>query len=249
VKVLTDGRHIDQFIPRDLRGMFYRNPHPENKYRVVDGYDPYGFSTDGLVLYLPLWALKGSTFKSVDAYKHTCTVTNTTWQPDGRLFGGDGFIETGKTIQQLGITNAITMMAWVKSSAVADYRFFLASNDAAGNKRCDLYTESNTWKATIQATGLSTIVGAATDTDWTLVCLTYDGTTTSLYVNTGDAVTSAVASGNISTTGNLTIGRAGDYTNAAYIWKGTIGEVWGYNRALSAGEVLHNYKSTAFRYQ
>lgn len=75
MQVLNEGRHIDRYIPRDLRGMFYRNLDSRNKYRVVDGYDPYGFSTNGLVLYLPLWALKDSAFKSVDAYKHTCTRT------------------------------------------------------------------------------------------------------------------------------------------------------------------------------
>lgn len=111
MRTVADGQHIDQFIPRDLRGMFYRNPHPENKYRVVDGKDPYGFSTKGLVLYLPLWALKGSSFKSVDAYKHTCTPSGTTkfWTPTGwDLAGGDEMI----TIGNIG-TSIKTLEFWI----------------------------------------------------------------------------------------------------------------------------------------
>lgn len=103
MQVLNDGRHIDRYIPRDLRGMFYRNPHPENKYRVVDGYDPYGFSTNGLVLYLPLWALKGASFKSVDVNKYTCTPSGTTifWTPTGWSLAG---VDEIVTIGNIGAT-------------------------------------------------------------------------------------------------------------------------------------------------
>jgi len=104
---LIDGQSIDRFIPVNLRHMFYRHFMPQYKYAIHDGYAPYGFSTDGLVLYLPLWALKDSAFKSVDAYKTTATVTTATWTPTGRDFNPltPDYVEIPAAFTQLNFTS------------------------------------------------------------------------------------------------------------------------------------------------
>ena len=118
---VIDGRSIEQFIPANLRGMFYRNPIPQYRYAIHDGYDPYGFSTDGLVLYLPLWALNNggtNSIQSVDAYKTTCDITGALWRPNGReLDGVDDNIQLTSYFGDINFKNqAITVDAWVKST-------------------------------------------------------------------------------------------------------------------------------------
>ncbi|KKK51356.1 hypothetical protein LCGC14_3115780, partial [marine sediment metagenome] len=113
---IIDGRSVDQFIPSHLREMFYNNPIPQYKYATHDGYDPYGFSTDELVLYLPLWALKGSTFKSVDAYEHVNTVAGALWKPNGRDFdGSDDMVTIPNAVStELGGASGATFLFWIK---------------------------------------------------------------------------------------------------------------------------------------
>ena len=112
---VSNGKHIDAFIPPDLRDMFYR--HPTRPYAWNNGLDPYGFLTEGLSLYLPLWALKDSAFKSVDANRYTATVTGALWQPDGRLFDGDDLINIGA---QFNSVSTLWISIWFKFTATFD---------------------------------------------------------------------------------------------------------------------------------
>lgn len=43
-----------------------------------------------LRLYLPLWKLDGTSFRSEDAYGHLCVATGSPWTPRGRTFNGSG---------------------------------------------------------------------------------------------------------------------------------------------------------------
>ena len=131
VKTVRNGRHIDTYIPRELRQMFYRNPNPSAKYASHNGYDPYGFSTEGLVLYLPLWALKGSAFRSVDAYGHTVTATNTTWQPNGRDFAGADYLSVAHHASLIFGTSDFYIWAWIKTVDTAEaYNRIVDKSDA-----------------------------------------------------------------------------------------------------------------------
>ena len=113
---LSDGLSIDRFIPPQLRYMFYNNPTATAKYRIGNGLDPYGFSTNGLVMYLPLWALKGGSFKSVDAYKHTCSVAGAIWKPDSRQFDGtdDKIVIPFTSDLDFGDLDTYTIIVWAK---------------------------------------------------------------------------------------------------------------------------------------
>ena len=248
---IIEGRSIEQFIPANLRGLFYKHPMPEYKYAIHDGYDPYGFSTKGLVLYLPLWALKDDGFKSVDAYKHTATVTGATWQPDGRLFdGGTDLIDCGKAtpinnLSEFSWLTWVHITTWTSGRRVAD----------KANKVLQLGTVGGNQFVVI-------IVGAGDDarsdtTDfyslstWYLVGVSYSFAGDKkpyIYVNGALANQDQVASGgalSAEATASLILGNrnAGDRGVAC-----TIGEQWLYNRALPAGEQAHNYNCTAWRY-
>ena len=262
MKVTVDGRHIDQFIPRDLRGMFYRNPIPDYKYRVVDGYDPYGFSTEGLVLYLPLWALKDSVFKSVDAYKHLCTPSGTTisWTPLGWSLGGTDELITIPHASSIDAgAGSWTVEAWVYLDNLTDENIIAFKLEAAGDTPGYLfYVEKTTGvlkflvresatvykrrdsTAGMAATTWMHIGGAANSVGGSLV----------LYLNGAVEAGTTFEAGawpDTTSTRDLLIGKSDVYD--AGFFDGLIGEVWIYKRALSAGEILHNYKCTVARYQ
>lgn len=125
---VVDGQSIEQFIPANLRHMFYQHPMPEYKYAIRNGYGPYGFSTNGLVLYLPLWALKDSSFKSVDANRFTCTPSGTTifWTPTGWDLAGVNEIIT---IGNIG-TAIKTLEFWFNPASTA--QSILEERDGVG---------------------------------------------------------------------------------------------------------------------
>jgi len=245
---VVDGRHIDQFIPRDLRGMFYHNPHPSNKYRIVDGYDPYGFSTDGLVLYLPLWALKDSAFKSIDAYRHSCTVTGASWRPYGREF--DLTDDNIKINVPSWSFTSLSILIWCKRPAHDDTTFHDAigwgwdvSPYGVGVYFRDTTDEYN-FKFTNTAVASVATARAFTPDTWNLLSKTWDGTTAYDGIN-GTNYTGEAFSGTITPPTTLYLGRR---TGGENWFGGDIGEVWVYNRALTATEILHIYNTTNWRY-
>ena len=267
---LGDGLSIDRFIPPQLRSMFYKNPTATAKYAIHDGLDPYGFSTNGLVLYLPLWALKDSTFKSVDAYKHSCAVTGALWIPDGHSFdGADDLIDLG-TDASLTITGNLTLMFWVKLDvtlanqpdtnayviakqvsgfATCNYRLTLSKGsavydflirDAAGSAM--LLRVNN-----IDATGLD-------DLKWHHVAAVWDRTGATKGYIYEDAV--EISGGGVAgtdgdpyTAGSHVTCIGGHSAEADVFLDGSMGEAWIFNKALSAAEVLHHYNATSFRYR
>ena len=117
--VVTDGYTVDEYIPRHLREFFYKSSYPQYTYTTTNGYTPYDFSTNGLVLYLPLWALDGSPFKSVDAYRHVCSATNALWRPNGRDFNGiNAYLVTPALAPLQFGTGDFTISVWVNLDTV-----------------------------------------------------------------------------------------------------------------------------------
>ena len=73
----------------------------------------------GLVLYLPLYELDGSSFMSRDAYGHLCTVTGALWRHRGRWFDQtDDVITIPKTAVIDNIfAGGGTIMAWINPAS------------------------------------------------------------------------------------------------------------------------------------
>ena len=259
--VLADGCHIDRYIPRDLRSMFYHNTIPDYKYRSADGRDPYSFIVDdSLVLYLPLWALKDSPIKSVDAYKHTCTVTDALWRPNGRLFAGAGHI-TVPDHTAFDIVTALTALQWVNCTnvgSVADETAISKYRTIGGKREWGMVKILSSGKVaiifgdpsdgTFEGTRQTNNV-VLSNTTWALVGFTYAAGTVVIYVD-GAVVVSATVEGAIpitlyNGTSDVVIGANGASQSK---WTGILGEGWVYSRALTAQEVQHNYLTTRWRY-
>lgn len=248
--VVTDGRSIDQYIPRHLRHMFYKSSYPENTYATTNGYGPYDFSTKGLVLYLPLWALKGSPFKSVDAYEHTCDVTGALWRPDGRLMDGDDYIRQATLLDVM--PSAVTYIAWMYFDAQGAEEYIMDKTNTVGQNKLLLYKSNTDKLITLQEGGnngnrsVSSVASIAAAT-WAHCACTYSAAAVPrTYLNTVEAVglvaTEAIQNG---VAADFTIGATG--IGASFL-TGRVGEVWVYERVLTAEEITHNRAATAWRY-
>ncbi len=244
---VSNGKHIDAFIPPDLRDMFYR--HPTRPYAWNNGLDPYGFPTDGLVSYLPLWALKNSAFKSVDANRYTATVTGALWQPDGRAFDGDDFISVGTGVNINGTQSA---GAWFKYNSYTDSDIIFSNTNGTILGGVTLRLAGATLvRVTLNVENLYYQLDKTVATGtWYFVMFTFDLPTTTLkyYLNGGSPSSDNTGTATARSVGNMEIGRRPQGGGVSY-FDGNVGEVWFYSRALSAGEIEYIYDSTAWRYQ
>jgi len=203
------------------------------------------------VLYLPLWKREsGNTnqFTSDDAYGHLCTVTGATWGLQGRSFNGTSDkIAIASFPGSFPVGNAArSMLAWLNSDVIPS----VTSDCAIG------YGEYDTSKMfTIflsEATGTYQFGGYANDldsgvsvsTNWDLVAVTHDGTTTTIYVNDETPVSGAKT---LNTTAAAFA--IGQFPNGANFFDGAIGKAFLYNRALTAVEYQYIYLATKGRYK
>jgi len=259
---IVDGQSIDQFIPKHLRDMFYDHPMPKYKYAVHDGYAPYSFTTDGLVLYLPLWALEGRYITSVDAYKYLCTVAGALWRPNGRYFDGvndyitiphsaslSDFFAGGGTIEAWvnpasdGEGNKGTIVS--KGGANLGWKFYV-EQEAAGKVKLSFRQNFSTTEGLW--TTIATVVPINT---WTHVTLEYDngavGNNPTFRVNgaaKANTETSTPAGTRYIGTYNPTVGGVG----GDFVFENLIGEVRIYSRTLVLSEIQHIYQATKWRY-
>jgi len=264
--VQSDGRSIDQYIPRDLRRMFYQNTVPDYKYRRADGYDPYGFLTDGLVLYLPLWALKGASFKSVDAYQHACSVTGALWQPNGRYFGGEADnIDVGSAASLE--CPSFTFACWVKRyeagvhhTLIADTYTSTAVKDHYINLR---FTDTNViglYFGDGTNAGDASSTGKVADTNWHFIAVSRNDDTEKIQFVINSTAETAVnygtSCGTLITLGTQTL-KLGIASVSSYArpLKGYMGEAWLYNKPSFDGDLTVNSRAahlrsmTSWRYQ
>jgi len=216
----------------------------------------------GCVLYVPLWKtyLRGSSFRSLDKYGHSCAVTGATWGSQGRNFDGtDDYTDCGSGTS-LDITGQITLAAWVKiGTSSGDIRFALGKGQSTSRRAYFLLFVVATGVATIYITSdgsSSTKWGRPTSTAinddvWHFITGTFTPSgSLNMYrdgvLNNGTAEGSAQAS-IYDSSDNLRIGHGnkGDTTN---YWGGIIGEVLIFNRALSASEIANIYRNTRWRY-
>ena len=199
-------------------------------------------SNSGLVA---AWAFNqgsGSTVANSAGTGNGGTISGATWttgQFGGALsFDGIDDLITVNDANSLDLTNGMTLEAWVKPTALADFSTVVmkertnglsyamyASNGA--NSPPTVYINEGSDRSATGALLLPL-------NSWSHLAATYDGSTINLYVN-GNLASSATGGGSLATsTGALRIG--GNTVWGEY-FKGLIDEVRVYNRALSPSEI------------
>jgi hypothetical protein len=217
---------------------------------INNGYWAEDIITNGLVLYVPLWLYSGSKFPSVDAYKHTCTVTGATWGLQGRTFDGiDDKILSG--VSPVSLTNKVTILVWYKPAGITGIRSLfqycgVASGGIVINMNQSGAGSAEGWREEPGWAQSNVILGASSIGTWTCLHLTYDGATFQMGKDL-TFPTGASVSGNLSrqTDPIATIGCQFGGGQYAY---GVIGEVILYSRAFTIREMQHNYLATKWRY-
>jgi hypothetical protein len=187
----------------------------------------------------------GTTVADLSGNNNVGTILNATWTASGKYgpglsFNGTNAWVTASNAASLGLSNAMTLEAWVYPTALTGWKTVLMKETATG-LAYSLYANDNSpWPATyVRITGATNSDAAGGTTAlpvnaWTHLASTYDGTTLTLYVN-GTAVTSRPVTGTITaSTGPLHIG--GNSIWGEY-FTGVIDEVRVYSRALSAAEI------------
>lgn len=264
---IVDGQSIDRFIPAHLRKMFFKHAMPEYKYAIHDGYAPYSFSTEGLVLYFPLWALKGSPIQSVDAYQHAGTVTGALWRPNGRDFDViDDFINCGQDAA-FNIEDEITLETFIIAGGNGLYRGLAGKwlHVAPFNNSAYLLLITNgdylslrvSKDGTVGAASRTYLIGSTTTiVDGTAYYLvgTYkyvgDGSSEMrIYVNGALEATTDTAVGDIFAlpTQDLHVGKYGTTGASAYPCGSIVVETRISHRVLSIEEIQHNYEVIKWR--
>ena len=205
----------------------------------------------GCVLYLPLWSpgLSGSAFKSIDSLGHTATATNTTWYPYGRKFDNTADKIVVPDHAAFDLTDAVTIMAWIrlvnvagtdmilsKRPLIAEYNYYLRSE--AGFIRFAFYNGGHI--------NLTDDTSRLVNNVWALVGATYQKTHIRIYKAGAEVKSAEQTAAMIANADDLDIGL--DTYNDSSELEGDVGEVWEYNRALSAEEVLYTYERTKGRY-
>jgi len=227
---VVNGYSIENYKDFDVRETGLAVPKAQPRYRphVSNGFRPDDIILDGLVLYLPLYALKGSQFKSVDAYGHTCTVTGALWRPDGRLFdGADDKITCGSNVALTFASG--TIIIWAYSTSKPNNSWLVAGRDGGAGVGYIFLGAGETLSA---SAGTKYVDGAAGDSAPT-------ATWHHLAVS-GIAITLAT----------LPFKIGARYNDLADNWmKGIIGAVWAYDRVCSAEEIAYHRNVTKWRYQ
>jgi len=245
--------------------LYQPNDNPLYKSAIRNGVREYDFPTNGLVLYAPLYLCRGSKFKSVDLYRHSCTVTGAVWGSTGRTFDGiDDNINLGN-ISTLNFerTDPFSVFAWVKRTTNGATHFI------AGKRGSDVpyrgwnivLSSDNKFRFELcNAVAGSLYLSVASNSTFTdtnanlFLAATYSGsglTTGVLLYSAGvlladtDEV-NTLGSNTIQSTNNFAIGSRNAAVSVPLA--GIMGEVWVYSRALSVGEILHIYNTSKWRY-
>lgn len=154
-------------------------------------------------------------------------------------FDGVDDLVTIADAPDLRLTNAMTLEAWVRPSAVTDWRTVILK-ERPDNLSYGLYSSgpgySSSWFTS--SGGDRFVNGPALPANaWSHLTVTYDGTTLRLYVNGEQVATAPAAGPMITSTSPLRLG--GNLLWNEY-FAGQMDDVRVYNRALSAAEVLAN---------
>ena len=245
----SNGQSIRDYIPLDLKRMFYKNPAAINASH--NGLDPYGFSTEGLVLYLPLWAIQNNVaFQSVDAYKSLCANTTSRWTPSGRDFTSatPDYLEV--TCPQCCFTSEdYSIVARVKFDDVSGFREIfirgLLGTDGYGFVLVSGQVMGSTFQAGASQYSRTPVSFLSADTGYTLG-LSRTGNSIRIYADGADETTVVGTHTNPLT--NARTAKIGVYDDkTTYPLDGQIQDVLVYNRCLPAVEHLDMHNRLSWR--
>ena len=158
--------------------------------------------------------------------------------------GSSDFINCGNNAS-LGITNAITISAWVYPTSVSVSQYILGKGANAGagyeiemhsngNITFNIRKADNSTYVKTDVYNVSSLINT-----WFNVVGTYDGTTLRLYINATQQKTGSYVGTIYPSINNTDIGRRSIGGN----FNGSIDEVRIYNRALSQNEITLLYNS------
>lgn len=200
------------------------------------------------LLYLPLARnrLRGDTFRSLDSYRHPCTVTGAVWTPQGRKF--DGIDDTITAAPAASSSYSIGF--WMKSYQAADFDIFYRSN--AGGR---WYVSTSTvalfvrWQHADASYVTYTITPIRGWTEWSHIAACYDGVSILYTYVDGQLVSSTNVGTLMSWSGTITFGYADGISPGSNYYAGLMDEIFMFNSALTAQEIQRLYLATKDRYQ
>jgi len=215
-----------------------------------------------LVLYLPLYELDGASFMSKDSHGHLCTVTGALWRPNGRWFDGvddKAEIDTPKfDTDQVG-----TLEAWVYPEATGlTFASHAHPGYASTNNQITFEVATtgrisyDVWISAVHVLEVHTPEDSYVLNGFNHLVFTSDGSLIRIYIDSQVQILTITTGintgqwfGDVVVAYLFTLG--GLRTNLGLIqdFKGIIGELRYYNRALTPLEIQHNYLATKWRYR
>ena len=214
------------------------------------------FPIDSLSLYLPLWhpELNGSPFNSKDLTAYSCAVTGAVKGYYGRTFdGSDDLILVGNMGSW---PSKGTIIHWVYSTSMDNYRNSFSTNASAAGIRTGVHFEEDATGAFVAdladdaTSGLSHyyLASGMTINTWYCVALIWDSVANTVIGLLNDVQKFSEAHTLWATTMPAVRVGVGYRLNAERSWKGIVGDVWMWSRALSLLEASHVYTTTKWRY-
>ena len=204
------------------------------------------------VLYLPLYRsdLKGTTITSKDSNAHACTVTGTTWSPQGRILDGidDSVISAASTAFEVTSSTGFALEGWFNKTAANLQMLGIGiSNDTLQTQRMELWIQNNDASSNVVRLfssggggGTTTAISAGV---WHHLVVSQaagaSGAGALVYLDGALYASIAVLGYPTWTSGTIKacIGNNGN----SLPFKGIFGEARIYNRGLSAGEISDLY--------
>jgi glucose/arabinose dehydrogenase len=185
----------------------------------------------------------GTTVADLSGHNHPGTLSGPAWSTAGHAgnalsFDGVNDSVTVADHAELRMTNAMTLEAWVRPSALGGAWRTVLFKEQPGQMTYALYANTDTGKPTAQA-----YAGGERDARgtvalpvnaWSHLAATYDGTTVKLFVNGVQAATKAGGGAMATSTRPLKIG--GNSVFGEW-FAGLIDDVRVYNRALTATDI------------
>ncbi len=164
-------------------------------------------------------------------------------------FDGSSGTVSVSTSTSINITGAITLAAWVKTSATNDYSGIIykvsgnngyqMSFNTSGAVRANFYNGSGAITPIYSASNVE-------DNNWHFVVATYDGTTAKIYVDTVLGATAPTGSSYVTAVSDTSLIIGNDSSAASRYYNGLLDDVRVYNRALSANEIQRIYESSRY---
>ena len=250
-RTVSDGQSIHNYIPAHLRRIFYRNP--SFRHASHSGKDPLGINTNGLVFYLPLWAMPDSAFDSVDAIRTTATCSGTTHSGSARAFASGDYIELESESILNFTSGAFSIILGVYPTTIAGSNRMLLnrgldSTDGyftmfSADGRAYIYTAQSGAQQTSYTNAGEFVVN-----NWYTVGFSRSGNSCIIYKN---GVNANAVSGNHTNPATCArtakIGIYNDKASNPFI--GSMAFVAVYNRALGAEEQLDLHNKSTWLYR